>query len=145
MMANAVLIAILSCGGFFTVGLVTGIWKYRKMITSPEGKAPVYVDICHRSALMYSFACLVLVKFAELSAWPSAVNVMGVVAAVTFFTTAVLIYAVHGWLNNTDNMLKQPPGVSHSPGVHGYVTLVVLGELGGFLVLFSGFLKSLLS
>ncbi|PJZ25694.1 hypothetical protein CH352_02415 [Leptospira hartskeerlii] len=144
-MSNAVLIAILSCGGFFTVGLVTGIWKYRKMVSSPKGKAPAYVDICHRSALMYSFACLVLAKFAELSAWSSAVNIASVVAAITFFTTAVLIYAVHGWLNNTENMLERPPGVAHSAGVHGYVTLVVLGELGGFLVLFSGFLKSLLA
>lgn len=143
-MSNAVLIAILSCGGFFTIGLVTGIWKYRKMIASPEGKAPVYVDICHRSALMYSFACLVLAEFAERSAWPSIVNIVGVVAAVTFFTTAVLNYAVHGWLDDTENMLERPPGVAHSPAVHGYVTLVVLGELGGFLVLFSGFLKTLL-
>ena len=145
-MPPAVSIAILGCGGFFVAGLVTGIWKYYKMMTSPEARAPVYVDICHRSALMYAFACLVLAEFARLSAWPSGVNVIAVIAAITFFATAVLNYGVHGWLNDTDNMLKRPHvlgrGVVHGRIVHGYVMVLILGELGGTLVLFSGFLKS---
>ena len=58
-MSASVVIALVACGVFFLTGLVTGIWKYRSMITSSEGKAPVYVDICHRSALMYSFGSLV--------------------------------------------------------------------------------------
>ncbi|WP_199698986.1 SDR family NAD(P)-dependent oxidoreductase [Oleomonas cavernae] len=134
-MPNAVLIAILGCGCFFTVGLVTGIWKYTRMITSPNAQAPVYVDICHRSALMYSFACLVLAEFARLSVWPSVVNTVAVAAAVTFFATAVANYAIHGWLNDTDNMLRRPhvlgKGTVHGKVVHRYVMALILGEFGG--------------
>jgi hypothetical protein len=55
-MRDAVLISQLASGVFLLVGLVSGVWKYRHMITSEAAQAPVYVDICHRSELMYSFA-----------------------------------------------------------------------------------------
>ena len=34
----------------------------------------MYVDICHRAALMYAFACLVLAEVASRSAWSETVN-----------------------------------------------------------------------
>ena len=37
------------------------------MLSAPDHLAPHYVDTAHRAALLYSFACLVLVHFAELS------------------------------------------------------------------------------
>jgi len=54
---------------------------------------------------------------------------------------------VHGLLRDTDNQLKRP----HSLGrrtVHGsfvslFVTALALGEIGGFLVLFTGYLQHL--
>ena len=51
-MTDAVQLALLSCGGFFLIGLATGAWKYRAMITNADGQAAVHVDICHRAALM---------------------------------------------------------------------------------------------
>ena len=66
------------------------------MITSAEGQAPAYVDICHRAALMYAFACLVLAEFAQLSEWSAGVNLAAVALPVVFFGAAVGSYAVHG-------------------------------------------------
>jgi len=148
-MLSAVQIAQLACGGFFITGLLTGIWKYRCMMSSPEAQAPVYVDICHRTALMYSFACLVLAEFAGLSAWPEAVNAWAVSIPVLFFASAVIGYAVHGVLRDTDNQLRRPHVIGHRH-VHGglvsaYMLLLIAGEVGGFLVLFAGFLQPLLA
>lgn len=86
-MSNTVLIANIELWRFF---LVVGIWKCRRMITSSEAQAPAYVDLCHRSALFYSFACLVLAEFARLSCWPPGVNVVTVITAINVFTTVAL-------------------------------------------------------
>lgn len=141
-------IAVLSCGVFFIIGLVTGVWKFFSMMASPDGKAPVYVDICHRSSLMYAFACLVLAEFARLSVWPARVNALGVIAPIIFFGAAVGTYAVHGLLRDTDNALRRPHvmGSRHLSNafVRTYVGALVVGEFGGFLLLFTGSLARVL-
>lgn len=145
---NAVQLAQLGCGAFFITGMLTGLWKYRCMITSPNAQAPAYVDICHRTALMYTFACLVLMEFARHSVWPERVNAIAVVVPMIFFASAVASYALHGVLRDTDNQLHRPHvlGRAHLHGsvISVYIYLLVAGELGGFLVLFTGFIKSLL-
>jgi hypothetical protein len=144
---TAVQLAQLSCGAFFLFGLMTGIWKYRGMITSIDGVAPAYVDICHRAALMYAFACLVLAEFARLSAWPGEVNFVAVALPVIFFAAAVASYAVHGVLQDTDNQLRRPHRVG-ARNVHGrvvslFIYLLAAGEIGGFATLFAGFVRRL--
>ena len=67
-MSLAVAIALVSCGLFFLAGLAAGVWKYRCIMTSANAQAPVYVDVCHHSSLLYTFACLILTKFAKRSA-----------------------------------------------------------------------------
>lgn len=146
---TAVQLAQLSCAGLFLTGLVTGVWKYRAMITSDQGEAPTYVDICHRAALMYAFACLVLVEFARLSGWPELVNLVGVAVPVAFFVSAVASYAVHGVLCDTDNQLRRPhrlgKRVVHSRAISMYIYCLITGEIAGFLVLFTGALPRLLA
>ncbi len=139
---GAVETAQLGCGVLFLAGLLTGFWKYRAMITSDVGEAPAYVDICHRTALMYAFASLVLAEFARLSAWPEWLNAAAVAVPLFFFCSSVAIYAVHGFLNDTDNQLRRPHRLGERP-VHGraisiYMYLLTAGEVGGFLVLFTG-------
>lgn len=144
---NAVQLAMLGSGLFFLTGLLTGVWKYRCMMSSADTQAPVYVDICHRTALMYAFACLILVQFAQLSAWSELVNQLAVAVPVFFFAAAVASYAIHGWLRDTDNQLRRPHvlGAKHVHGrfVSVFMVLLVVGETGGFLVLFAGWLRSI--
>lgn len=148
-MMTAVHFAELSCGSFFLVGLVTGLWKYRGMIKSVDGQAPAYVDICHRAAFMYAFACLVLAEFARLSAWREDVNLAAVVVPVGFFAAAVASYALHGWLGDTDNQLRRPHRIGqravHGRAISVFIYLLAAGEIGGFGVLFAGFAQSLRS
>ncbi|MEK6806824.1 MAG: hypothetical protein AABY95_09295 [Pseudomonadota bacterium] len=144
---NAVQLAQLSCGLFFITGMLTGVWKYHCITSSAEAKAPVYVDICHRTALMYTFACLVLAEFAKLSVWPDRVNFWAVLVPVLFFASAVATYALHGLLKDTDNQFQRPhvlgPMKIHSGLISLFMGLLAVGEIGGFLVLFAGFLKTL--
>lgn len=144
---KAVILAHASCGGFFLFGLITGVWKYRAMITDADGLAPTSVDICHRAALMYAFACLVLAAFAGTSAWPPAINLVAVASAVAGFVAAVASYVVHAVLQDTDNQLRRPHrmGAGHIHGslVSAAVYALAVAEIGGFLVLFTGFLARL--
>ncbi len=139
---QAVQIARWACGGFFLVALVTGLWKYHHIRRSPEARAPVYVDIAHRAAFLYAFSCLLLAYFAELSRWSDLVDSVGVGVAVLFFASAQGTYIAHGLLRDTDNQLARPYrlGARRLPGwlVHGYMLSLAIGEIGGFLVVFSG-------
>lgn len=144
---NADQIALLGSGLFFITGLLTGLWKYRWIMRSADAQAPVYVDICHRTSLMYAFACLVLMAFAERSTWPDQVNQIAVTVPILFFASAVATYMVHGWLRDTDNQLRRPHvlGTRHVHGavISTYMILLTAGEIGGFLVLFAGWARSL--
>ena len=145
-MEPAVRIAVTSSGLFFLAGLLTGVWKYREIVKSPEHRAPYYVDICHRTALMYSFACLVLAEFARQSAWGPRVNAWATLVPIVFFALAVAIYGLHGWLRDTDNQLQPPHrlGTKTIPGslIRLFMTALAIGEIGGFAVLFTGFLAA---
>lgn len=144
----AVALALLSSGVFFMMGLVTGVWKYRCIWRSDETQAPYYVNTAHRASLMYSFACLVLLHFASVSVWSTAVNIVGVVVPVFFFGFAVTTYVVHGILRDTDNQFEKPHVLGSfelpSFAVRGSVWLLILGEVGGFGILFAGFVPRLL-
>lgn len=146
-MSIAVELARLGCAGLFLTGMATGVWKYRAMMTSPDAQAPVYVDLCHRAALMYAFACLILAEFAKQSVWPSLVNTAAGAVPVIFFASAVAIYGLHGALKDTDNQLRRPHRLGsryvHGRAITAYMYLLSAGEIGGFLVLLAGYLRGL--
>lgn len=127
---------------FFMTGLLTGIWKYRHMARSEEATAPVYVDIAHRSSLLYSFAALLLAAFSAHSVFEAWVNTLAALAALLFFAFAIATYIVHGLLQDTDNQLRRPHrlGKRLLPAwVTGlFMTLLIVGEVGGALVLGTG-------
>ncbi len=142
-------LALLWAGGFLLTGMLTGVWKYRCIMTSPNAQAPVYVDIAHRTALLYSFACVVLALLAQRSAWPNAVNLLGVWLAVLFFAAAVASYALHGFLRDTDNQLARPHklGRGRLPDwvLSVFMGALIVAEITGLLILFSGFVATLAS
>lgn len=61
-------LCLMAAGLFLLFGMVSGIFKYRYIVRSREHRAPVYIDIAHRSAFLYSFAALVLGRLSEQSA-----------------------------------------------------------------------------
>lgn len=127
---------------FFMTGLVTGIWKYRHMARSEDATSPVYVDIAHRSSLLYSFAALLLAAFSAHSVFAGWVNTIAALAALVFFAFAIATYVIHGLLQDTDNQLRRPHrlGKRLLPAwVTGlFMTLLIVGEVGGALVLGTG-------
>jgi hypothetical protein len=146
-MEPALKLALASCGAFFLTGLLTGVWKYVCIARSPTAQAPAYVDICHRASLLYSFACLVLAKFVELSAFSDTIELLAVLALVAFFAFAVVGYAGHGWLRDTDNQLARPHvfgrGTLPPALMSTLMWALVVAEVGGFLVLFVGAMQGL--
>src|SRR5690242_4138404 len=128
-------ITLLAAGLIFLLALVLGVWKYRQMATSEEHRAHPYVDIAHRAALLYSFATLLIAVFVELSAWPTWVNLTAAMVSVFFFVGAIVGYMVHGARRDTVNQFDPPV-----PGTGTFMGLLILGEIGGFAVLFAGFI-----
>ncbi|UZE96338.1 hypothetical protein [Alkalimarinus alittae] len=132
---------------FFMTGLVSGIWKYRLMVKGFDHRARYYVDITHRSSLMYSFAAILLAKFAELSVFPAVVNNTAALATLIFFAAAIFTYIVHGVLRDTTNQLEEPHRVGNTK-LPAWLTplfmlLLIIAEVGGSAVLGVGALLSI--
>jgi hypothetical protein len=134
-MDPATTLCLTACGLFFLTGLLTGVWKHTAMLQGPSHQAPVYVDIAHRAALLYSFAALVLVRFIELSPFPAWVNTLAAAAPLFFFALALGRYIFLGLGNKTGNQYTLP--LEATRRVMG---LLIVAEIGGFGVLFAGFL-----
>jgi hypothetical protein len=100
-------IAIIASGIFFMTGLLTGVWKYFAIMKSPNHQAPIYVDIAHRAALMYAFACLVLLEFIKWSTLSEIVESLATALPVLFFGIAIGTYVLLGFKDNTDNQFKE--------------------------------------
>jgi len=146
-MAPSLLFAYSACGIFLLTGLLTGAWKYYHIHSSEEAQAPVYVDIAHRSSLMYSFATLVLAKFVELSPYSETVTFWSALAPIVFFALAISTYVIHGILKDTDNQMKRPHklGSFTLPNwvIIAFMGALIVAEIGGFGILFVGFLSTL--
>ena len=128
-------LTLLAAGLIFLLALGLGVWKYRQMATSADHVAHPYVDIAHRASLLYSFATLLIAAFVELSSWPTWVNLTAAGVVVFFFLVAIGSYIVHGALRDTTNQFEHPSAMLHV----GMAALIV-GEMGGFAVVFAGFI-----
>lgn len=135
-----------SAGLFFFFGLLFGAWKYACIARSEEAQAPLYVDIAHRAALLYSFACVLVAQLCGASAWSNAVNLAAAIVLVLYFAAAVFGYAVHGALRDTDNQLKRPHRLGKKTIGDGvmrtFLISLIVAEIGAFLVIFSGYLAA---
>lgn len=144
---SALQLCFLSAGIFFLVGLLSGIWKYLGIINSKSASAHEYINVLHRSSLLYSFACILLGKFVELSTHSEELNFYSALAVIVFFTFAQTTYFLHGILKDTENQFSKPYklGNWNLPPflIHLSMVLLILGEIGGFLILFWGFIRSI--
>jgi hypothetical protein len=128
-------ITLLAAGLIFMLALALGVWKYRQIMVSADHRAHVYVDIAHRAALLYAFATALIAVFVELSAWPTWVNLTAAMVVVFFFVAAIGAYILHGARRDTENQFENPV-----PGTGVSMVLLIVGEIGGFAVIFAGFI-----
>lgn len=139
--SNAVKFAIIFSGLYLWVGMLTGVWKYAQIRNSEQSRAHYYVDIAHRSSLLYAPATLILAVLAYFSIWSDLINLLCVLINLIFFTFSIASYVVHGWLKDTTNQFKQPHKIGNKSLPNWLMTsamiLLVLGEVlaTGVLVL----------
>lgn len=142
---NADVFCLLAAGVFFSSGLLTGAWKYRAIMASPTAQAPVYVDTAHRASLMYAFSAILLREFVPYSPLGALGTLVAVAVPILFFASAIAMYVLHGFLRDTDNALRRPhvlgSGQISTGMVRAYMASLMVGEIGGFAILFWGFLK----
>lgn len=131
----ATAITLGASGLVFLLALILGVWKYEQMRNSPDHLAHPYVDIAHRSALLYAFATALVAVFVSLSAWPTWLNLAAAMVMVVFFLGAIGSYIMHGMLRDTTNQFAR-----EDPVLRVSMIALMVGEIGGFLVLFAGFL-----
>lgn len=134
-MSFAVKISLLASGLFLLSGMLTGIWKYRKMMTSETHLAPVYVDIAHRASFFYSFASLVIAKLIEFSPFNEFWQIVIVAFPLIYFVLTVIGYIRQGFLNETDNMFREQNFITT-----WFMYSLIAAEIGGFIFILGGFI-----
>ena len=135
-MSLAIKISLLASGLFLLTGMLVGVLKYQRIMTSPEHRAPVYVDIAHRAAFLYSFAMLVISKLLEYNPYAARVQVAAVLTVLLFFVLTVIGYLMEGVRDHTDNLFRE-----RNFTTTWYMYLLIVGEIGGLSVILWGFVE----
>ncbi|AMW80365.1 hypothetical protein AMD27_07090 [Acinetobacter sp. TGL-Y2] len=143
----SVKLAIVFSAVYLWVGMLTGVWKYVQISRSTQARAHYYVDIAHRSSLLYAPATLILAVIAYFSIWSAQVNLICIVINLIFFSFSILSYVLHGILKDTTNQFKHP----HRLGQYSLpkilmrmlMILLVIGEVGATSILLIGVVLSL--
>lgn len=133
----AIKISLLSSGLFLLLGMLIGIIKYRGMLTASSHTAPVYIDIAHRAAFMYSFAMLVVAKLLEYSPYSERVQLGATGLVLLFLALTVSGYLTHGFKNKTDNIFRE-----RNFTTTWYMYMLIVGEIGGLSVIIWGFFST---
>jgi hypothetical protein len=136
-MSLAVKISLAASGLYLLLGMLVGILKYQRTMTSETHRSPVYVDIAHRAAFMYSFAALVMAKLLEYSPYSERVQLGAVGLVLLFLTLTVFGYLAAGIKDRTDNLFAE-----RNFTTTWYMYVLIAGEIGGLSVILWGFLST---
>jgi hypothetical protein len=141
--------AIVFSGIFLWVGMLTGVWKYYQIRQSELARAHYYVDIAHRSSLLYAPASLILAALSYFTVLSDEIVLFCVIANLFFFAMSILMYILHGLLKDTTNQFKQPHKVGRLNLPAWCMTLMMLSliivELGATTVLLFGTIAKFLN
>ena len=136
-MNPAVKLSLLSSGVFLLLGMLIGIIKYQRMLSTPEHMAPVYINIAHRAALLYSFAMLVVAALLEHGNGSIKVQIGATLSLLVFLSLTVFGYLAHGLSNKTDNMFRERNWITT-----WYMYFLIVGEIGGLSIILWGFIAA---
>ena len=115
--------------------MITGVWKYAKIMSSPEHKAPVYVDIAHRTSFFYSFASLVIAALIAFSPFSVFWQIVAVGFPLAYFVLTVIGYVKEGILDRTENMFNERNFITT-----WFMYGLIVGEIGGLVLVLYGFI-----
>lgn len=140
----SVKIGIVMSGVYLWIGMLTGVWKYIQIASSKQARAHYYVDIAHRSSLLYAPATLILAVLAYFSVFSESVNLVCMLLNVFFFSFSIGSYVLHGLLKDTTNQFKQPhqlgkltlPSILMRMAMYGLILAELVGT--GILLLGAG-------
>lgn len=133
----AIKLSLAASGAFLLAGMLLGVVKYRRIMTSPHRRAPVYVDIAHRASFLYSFAALVIAKLLEYSPYSERVQLFAAGVPILFFALTVAGYSMHGFKDDTENIFAE-----HNFTTTWFMYALIAGEIGGMLVVLWGFVST---
>lgn len=133
----AIKISLLASGLFLLSGMLIGILKYQRVLTRETHTAPVYVDIAHRAAFLYSFAMLVIARLLEYSPYSERVQLGAMGLVLIFLVLTIVGYLSHGLKEDTDNMFRK-----RSFATTWYMYMLIAGEIGGLSVIIWGFVST---
>ena len=136
-MSLAVKISVAAAGLYLLAGMLLGVVKYRAVMRSTAHRAPVYVDIAHRAALLYSFAALVIAKLLEYSPYPERVQLAAAGVPLAFFALTIAGYAAHGLRDDTENIFAE-----RNFTTTWFMYALIAGEVGGVAVILWGFIRT---
>ena len=141
-LTSATKLAIIFSGIFLWIGMLTGVWKYYQIRNTELARAHYYVDIAHRSSLLYAAASLILAALSYFTSLSDSLNLFCVVANLFFFSMSILVYIIHGMLKDTTNQFKQPHTLGQWSIPRWCMTFLMLSlimvELGATAVLLLG-------
>ena len=136
-MNPAIKMSLLASGLFLLSGMLIGIFKYHRMLTRETHTAPVYIDIAHRAAFLYSFAMLVIAKLLEYSPYSERVQLGAAGLVLSFLALTIAGYLAHGLKEDTDNMFRERTFTTT-----WYMYMLIAGEIGGLSVIIWGFIRT---
>lgn len=141
-LTSATKLAIIFSGIFLWIGMLTGVWKYYQIRNTELARAHYYVDIAHRSSLLYAAASLILAALSYFTSLSDSLSLFCVVANLFFFSMSILVYIIHGMLKDTTNQFKQPHKLGQWSIPRWCITFLMLSlivvELGATAVLLLG-------
>jgi hypothetical protein len=133
----AVKITLLASGIFLFVGMIAGVLKYAGMMNSTQHRAPIYIDIAHRAALLYSFAALVMAALLYFSPYSLTFQLFITGAPLVFFALSIAQYLKLG-IENRETTQFSERNFSTTWGM----LLLVVGEIGGMGFIVWGFIST---
>jgi hypothetical protein len=133
----AIKLSLAASGAFLLAGMLLGVVKYRRTMASAAHRAPVYVDIAHRAALLYSFAALVIARLLEYSPYSGRVQLFAAGVPLVFFALTIGGYAAHGLRDDTENIFAHRNFVTT-----WFMYALIAGEIGGTAIILWGFVST---
>lgn len=136
-MGLAIKLSLLAAGVFLLFGMLSGVIKYRYIMTRASHNAPAYIDIAHRASFLYSFAALVIAKLLEYSPYSNFIQILATIIPLTFFTLTIVGYFITGLQNQTDNLFSKRNFIST-----WFMYLLIPGEIIGMIIILWGFIST---